>query len=346
MIKLWKQNPDATTVTDTDIQTSLLEEMQVRGRDPQEVPTSQESEILNALLQTKTGMTHVHHQLNGLIYELASTVKTLADKVSKLEDNDFTTHLTNANAQVNSPEVSHSHMTRVPISDNHHRSIPGPGNFDQVEVPQPVCPQAHSLVWPQPLSTAPAYSIDQVNAPPPTNIPTDPFSLATAMNRSSNTQDNRNYVETPHGYSAESLPLVETISPHMRKNIIEGKDVNLAALLIPYYSGPMNNDDRLSVDSCHNRKPDPRLNRNLNLNEFMKAFGIYKNVMCQAYPSRREELDMCERDIVDMGCMSMVANGFMNTTKSSAVKLLPTLDITILKLTGQLGITGCFVMFS
>ena len=115
------------------------------------------------------------------------------------------------------------------------------------------------------------------------------------------TQSNRNYVKTPHGYSAESLPLVETISPHMRKNIIEGKDVNLAALLIPYYSGPMNNDDRLSVDSCHNRKPDPRLNRNLSLNEFMKAFGIYKNVMCQAYPSRREELDMYERDIVDMG---------------------------------------------
>ena len=53
LIKLWKQNPDATTVTDTDIQTSLLEEMQVRGRDPQEVPTSQESEILNALLQNK-----------------------------------------------------------------------------------------------------------------------------------------------------------------------------------------------------------------------------------------------------------------------------------------------------
>ena len=188
---------------------------------------------------------------------------------------------------------------RVPISQNHHCSIPGPGNFDQVEVPQPVYTQAHSLVMPQPLSTSPAYSIDQVNAPPSTNIPTDSFSLATAS--ISNTQDNRNYVKTPHGYSAESLPLVETISPHMRKNIIKGKDVNLAALLIPYYSGPMNNDDRLSVDSCHNGNPDPRLNTNLSLNEFMKAFGIYKNFMCQAYPSRREELDMYESDIADMG---------------------------------------------
>ena len=163
------------------------------------------------------------------------------------------------------------------------------------------------------------------------------------MNHSSNMQDNRNYVKTPHGYSAESLPMVETISPHMRKNIIEGKDVNLAALLIPYYSVPMNNDDRLSVDSCHNHKPDPRLNRNLNLNEFMKAFGIYKNVMCQAYPSRREKLDMYERDMVDMG-YEYGGKSFMSTIKSSAVRLLPTLDITILKLTGQLGITGCFVM--
>ena len=53
LIKLWKQHLDATTVTDTDIQTSLLEEMPVRGRDPQEVPTSQEPEIHNALLQNK-----------------------------------------------------------------------------------------------------------------------------------------------------------------------------------------------------------------------------------------------------------------------------------------------------
>ena len=168
LIKLWKQNLDATTMTDTDIQTSLLQEMPVRGHDPQEVPTSQESEIHSPLLQNKNRHDTPSdvNQLNGLICDLASTVKTLADKVSKLEDNDFTTHLTNANAQVNSPEVNHSHITRVPISDNHHRSIPGPGNFDQVEVPQPVYPQAHSLVMPQPLSTAPAYSIDQVNAPP------------------------------------------------------------------------------------------------------------------------------------------------------------------------------------
>ena len=69
LIKLWKQNLDTTTVTDTDIQASLLEEMRVRGRDPQEVPTSQESEIHNALLQNKnrhdTRAKSDVNQLNG-----------------------------------------------------------------------------------------------------------------------------------------------------------------------------------------------------------------------------------------------------------------------------------------
>jgi len=48
----------------------------------------------------------------------------------------------------------------------------------------------------------------------------------------------RGYVRTTYGYAAESLPLVETISPQLRQNIAAGRDVNLAALLIPYYTGP------------------------------------------------------------------------------------------------------------
>ena len=41
------------------------------------------------------------------------------------------------------------------------------------------------------------------------------------------------------GFAAEALPQVEMVSPQMRKLIIQGKDINLATLLIPYYSGPM-----------------------------------------------------------------------------------------------------------
>ena len=103
------------------------------------------------------------------------------------------------------------------------------------------------------------------------------------------------------GFAAEALPQVEMVSPQMRKLIIQGKDINLATLLIPYYSGPMTNNEKLDTFTCINRKPDNRLNKTLSIQEFIKAFGVYKNIMCEAYPYRRVELDRYERDIVDMG---------------------------------------------
>ena len=87
---------------------------------------------------------------------------------------------------------------------------------------------------------------------------------------------------------------METISPQLRQNIIAGRDVNLAALLIPYFSGPNDNDDK------GKEKLDQRLSRSLSIGEFIQAFGIYKNIMCSVYPQRRNELDLYERDIVDM----------------------------------------------
>ncbi|CAC5421980.1 unnamed protein product [Mytilus coruscus] len=52
--------------------------------------------------------------------------------------------------------------------------------------------------------------------------------------REVNDRDTRGYIRTCYGYCAESLPLVETISPQLRQNITAGMDVNLASLLIPY----------------------------------------------------------------------------------------------------------------
>ena len=99
------------------------------------------------------------------------------------------------------------------------------------------------------------------------------------------------------GYAPDSLPFVETVSPHLRKNILEGKDVNLASLLIPQYSGP---SPMYTSTGEKYDKPDPRLNRNLSITEFMQAFGTYKNIMCEGYPNRRVELDLYERDIIEM----------------------------------------------
>ncbi|XP_033119144.1 uncharacterized protein LOC117118615 [Anneissia japonica] len=99
------------------------------------------------------------------------------------------------------------------------------------------------------------------------------------------------YKRTRFEYAAESLPMVETISPTIRNQIITGRDV-LASLFIPYCNGP-------SSDGKDSSK-DIRLNRLLKIGEFINAFGIYKNILGNVYPQRREELDKYERDIVDM----------------------------------------------
>ena len=103
------------------------------------------------------------------------------------------------------------------------------------------------------------------------------------------------------GYSSESLPHVELVSPMIRKKILEGKNVNLAVLLIPHYEGVMTNEERSDLYSCSTKKPDHRLNKILDLSSFMKAFGIYKSVMTEVYPQRQKELDLYERNIIDMG---------------------------------------------
>ncbi|CAC5420045.1 unnamed protein product [Mytilus coruscus] len=105
-------------------------------------------------------------------------------------------------------------------------------------------------------------------------------------------------VRTARGYSAETLPFMETISPQQRKNIISGLDINLASVLIPYYVGSGTNEMFDGDDK--NYKTDPRLTRALSIGEFIQAFSIYKSVMCSAFPHRRSELDSYERDIVDM----------------------------------------------
>ena len=44
-------------------------------------------------------------------------------------------------------------------------------------------------------------------------------------------------------------------------------------------------------------RKDNRLDRALNITQFYKAFRIYKRIMCEAYPLRRNELDLYEADI-------------------------------------------------
>ena len=103
------------------------------------------------------------------------------------------------------------------------------------------------------------------------------------------------------GVAAENYRNMEIVSPQLRSQILAGKDINLALLLMP------NNDTtsehrRVDFDwTEYIMKPgDPRLSKNLTLGEFIVAFARYKNIVCEVMPHRRTELDHYERDVVEM----------------------------------------------
>jgi hypothetical protein len=75
------------------------------------------------------------------------------------------------------------------------------------------------------------------------------------------------------GVRSDSYTNVDIVSPNLQKQIIEGKDINLASLLMHNYECPQKRS--ISTESLEvqlSGKPDPRLNRSLSISEFLKAF--------------------------------------------------------------------------
>ena len=107
---------------------------------------------------------------------------------------------------------------------------------------------------------------------------------------------------TSRGIHPNTLPPMDIVTSQVRSQISSGKDVNLAALLIPGYSGDVIQRTITVGNDILPLKPltDSRLNKSLTMNEFVKAFTIYTNVMCSAYPHRREELNQYLSLLVDM----------------------------------------------
>ena len=101
-----------------------------------------------------------------------------------------------------------------------------------------------------------------------------------------------------NGVAADELPHVDVVNESVKKNIISGKYVNLACLLIPDYEASVTSYENLSgLEFLKRDRRDHRLDRALSISQFFKAFGIYKRVMSEAYPLRRTELDLYEADI-------------------------------------------------
>ena len=133
----------------------------------------------------------------------------------------------------------------------------------------------------------------------------------------------------------------QIVSPTLRTDIIQGRDVNLASHLIQGFASKGELGQRTAVArDCCSLKPlqDHRLTRQLTITEFMKAFTIYRNIMCEVYPHCRSELDAYLRLIVDK------ATDFGRSNFTSKIGCLvhaqhPTWLTIVSKLTGLVGTT-------
>ena len=93
---------------------------------------------------------------------------------------------------------------------------------------------------------------------------------------------------TTQGIPADELPHIDIISDSIRPNITDGKYVNLASLLLPEFDTPyFTSNDLSGLELLRQSRRDHRLDRPLYISQFLKAFGIYKRIMCEAFPQRR-----------------------------------------------------------
>ena len=61
------------------------------------------------------------------------------------------------------------------------------------------------------------------------------------------------------------------------KNIEDGRDIKLAALMIPNY-------EDLESKSTKDKFRDPRLSKRLTIEQFRVAFGMYRRIICRKFP--------------------------------------------------------------
>ncbi|XP_044125174.1 mucin-5AC-like [Bufo gargarizans] len=91
------------------------------------------------------------------------------------------------------------------------------------------------------------------------------------------------------------------VPEHIKKDILAGKDVNLASILIASQDISENRVINCGEVSVVLKAKDARLNRKLSVSEFVLAFSLYRDVVCSAQPNRREELDTYLYRIADLG---------------------------------------------
>ena len=212
LIKLWKES--ATKVTRRSRQSALRQPDKALPED-QDVD---DPEVGSQTTHNYPYPVNNNGDLHEAIASLTATVNSLAEKVTSMEERNRRQNVKEGGV-LSTTTVQNSTFPdstdSPPEASNASFPIPGPNVNDEL--------------------TNLRGTVHAVRPDFGTDRPNREYTIGGSMDifcRQSCTISKSTY-----GYAAESLPFVETISPQMRKNIIEGKDVNLCALLIPYYSG-------------------------------------------------------------------------------------------------------------
>jgi hypothetical protein len=117
----------------------------------------------------------------------------------------------------------------------------------------------------------------------------------------SSSQLEPNPLLSQQGLSINTLPQKDFVSLNLRKDIVAGKDINLASLLIPEHKEATPREMSIGDETFTIKaSTDKRLTRPLNIDEFTISFNKFKNIMCETYPSRRQELDAYHSSILKM----------------------------------------------
>ena len=103
---------------------------------------------------------------------------------------------------------------------------------------------------------------------------------------------------------SSALPDIDIVPRNIRRDILQGKDVNLAVLLLPIKDRVnFGNERDVQIGDemfTLKGKRDNRLGKDLTIAEFITAFNIFKRVICSQYPGRREELDNYISQIIEI----------------------------------------------
>ncbi|XP_048257523.1 uncharacterized protein LOC124136362, partial [Haliotis rufescens] len=125
---------------------------------------------------------------------------------------------------------------------------------------------------------------------PPGFSTSRPFTLDTVYDNTASSTTH--HVTGNFGLDPYSLPRVDTVSASLRQHIVEGRDVNLALLLVP--DDIPTNPRTIELGNGElrlNPAGDPRLQKTLSLKHFITAFNRYKRIMLTRWPQRSVELD-------------------------------------------------------